>query len=76
MTILEPILYANGTLRLTRHGRGKGGNILMHVPTNSQCEISDKGVEQIDEVVQNMKRVHSDRSAAMFTYMQHHFPER
>lgn len=29
MTILEPILYANGALRLTRHGAGKGDTVLV-----------------------------------------------
>ncbi len=41
MTIFEPTLYANGALRLTRHGPRGGGNILMHVPSGRQVEIAD-----------------------------------
>lgn len=51
MTILEPTLYANGALRLTRHGTGKGGNVLVFVPTGEQCEVSDKHVDTIDWVL-------------------------
>jgi hypothetical protein len=50
VTILEPILYANGALRLTRHGAGKGGTVLVHVPTGRQVDIPDGeelAVEQI-----------------------------
>ena len=28
MTIIDTTLYANGALRLSRHGAGKGGNVL------------------------------------------------
>lgn len=39
MTILEPILYANGALRLTDHGPRGGGLVLVHVPTGEQVDI-------------------------------------
>jgi hypothetical protein len=51
MTILEPILYANGALRLTRHGAGKGGNIFMHVPSGQQVEVSDRVADNIDQAL-------------------------
>ena len=33
MTILEPLLYANGALRLTRHGAGRGDTVLVYDDT-------------------------------------------
>jgi hypothetical protein len=51
MTILEPTLYANGALRLTRHGAGKGGNVLVHIPTGRQCNVSDHIAVSIDRVL-------------------------
>jgi len=29
MTIIDTTLYCNGALRLSRHGKGRGGNILL-----------------------------------------------
>jgi hypothetical protein len=55
MTILEPILYANGALRLTRHGAGKGGNILVlevdGEGTTEQVELTDQGVLDFERLV-------------------------
>ncbi len=64
MTILEPTLYANGALRLTRHGAGRGGNILVlevdgHGATE-QVEISDDGADRIDDVIGNLARRHQE----------------
>jgi len=74
MTIIDTTNHLNGTLRLSRHGAGRGGNVLMHVGTNSQCEISDDGVDKLEEVIARDRRAHSDRSEAIFLYMRHHFP--
>ncbi len=54
MTILEPVLYANGELRLTRHGAGKGGNVLMHTLSNRQTGIvdADKADYRITHMIQ------------------------
>lgn len=52
MTTLDPILYANGALRLTRHGPKAGGNILVLTHPDGrtdQCEIADDKIAKIDE---------------------------
>lgn len=41
MTDLLPLLYANGALRLTRHGPGRGDTVLMHVPGGFQFDVPD-----------------------------------
>jgi hypothetical protein len=41
MTIIDTTLYANGALRLSRHGAGRGGNVLVHVPSGKQLQIED-----------------------------------
>lgn len=74
MTIIDTTNYLNGTLRLSRHGRGRGGNILMHIGTKSLCEISDAGVDKLEEVIARDRRVHSDRSFAIFNYMKNFHP--
>jgi hypothetical protein len=48
VTILEPILYANGALRLTDHGPRGGGFVLVHAPSGRQCSVSDTIAEIID----------------------------
>lgn len=35
------LLYANGALRLTRHGDRAGGTVLMHVPIGFQFDVPD-----------------------------------
>lgn len=53
MTILEPVLYANGALRLTRHGAGRGGNILVlerDDGTTDQVELPEDKLQ--DAVIQ------------------------
>jgi hypothetical protein len=80
MTIIDTALYANGALRLSRHGAGKGGNVLTHLATNSSVEISDEGAERIDEVVRNMIDSHPPRNqwstADVFRHMQSWYPQR
>lgn len=39
MTIIDTTLYANGALRLSRHGAGRGGTVLMHVPSGKQIDV-------------------------------------
>ena len=41
MTIIDTTLYANGALRLSRHGAGKGGDILVHTATGKQLELPE-----------------------------------
>lgn len=41
MTTLDPLLYCDGKLRLTRHGDRAGGTVLMHVPSNLQFDVPD-----------------------------------
>ena len=54
MTTLDPILYANGALRLTRHGDRAGGTVLVYtdsvtgtsrqfaVPDNETVDLQDE----------------------------------
>lgn len=53
MTILEPILFFNGALRLTRHGAGQGGNVLVFDKGDSteQFEIADDAVTAVAQSV-------------------------
>lgn len=39
MTLLDPILYADGALRLTDHGPRGGGLVLVHVPSGRQIDL-------------------------------------
>lgn len=41
MTILDPILYADGALRLTDHGPRGGGVVLVHVASGRQVTIPE-----------------------------------
>lgn len=51
MTTLDPILYANGALRLTRHGKGRGETVLMHVPSGRQFSVPDSETRDLaDEI--------------------------
>lgn len=39
MTTLDPILYADAALRLTDHGAGSGGLVLVHIPSRGQLSL-------------------------------------
>lgn len=41
MTIIDTTIYANGALRLSRHGAGKGGDVLVleHDGRTSQFDV-------------------------------------
>lgn len=41
MTLIDTTLYADGALRLSRHGAGKGGDVLAHTATGKQLELPD-----------------------------------
>ncbi len=41
MPTFDTYLYANGALRLTRHGDRAGGTVLMHVPSGQQFTVPD-----------------------------------
>jgi hypothetical protein len=58
MTIIDTTLYANGALRLSRHGAGKGDTVLTHVASGRQSRIVD---EDTDTVVQYLV-FHADSS--------------
>jgi hypothetical protein len=51
MTILDPILYANGALRLTRHGKGRGDTVLVHAPSGLQVAIPEPEVRDVERVL-------------------------
>jgi hypothetical protein len=42
MTIIDTTLYCNGELRLARHGAGRGGNVLVHVPSGDAIALCDE----------------------------------
>lgn len=51
MTIIDTTLYANGALRLSRHGAGRGGTVLTHVPTGRQFTVPDNETADLaDEI--------------------------
>lgn len=52
MTILTPILYADGALRLTRHGRGRGDTVLMRTWDNRQITIDDDDTEIAQRLIE------------------------
>jgi hypothetical protein len=55
MTIIDTTLYANGALRLSRHGAGRGGDVLVDTVSGKQIELPptididllDLGIEQM-----------------------------
>lgn len=51
MTIIDTTLYANGALRLSRHGAGRGGNVLTLVATGESLELTDTDAEHFDDLV-------------------------
>ena len=57
MTILEPILYANGALRLTRHGAGKGDTVLLfthHDGVVEQFTVPDAETRDLADDVETL----------------------
>lgn len=52
MTTIDTTLYANGALRLTRHGAGRGGNVLLLVNNGNgrteQCELTDAKADELE----------------------------
>lgn len=47
MTIIDTTLYANGALRLSRHGAGRGGTVLHLIETGEQLDIPDEIDKQV-----------------------------
>lgn len=61
MTIIDTTLYADGALRLSRHGAGRGGNVLMHVKSHRQIELSDEALPKAVYQITHMEgRVSGD----------------
>jgi hypothetical protein len=54
MTIIDTTLYANGALRLSRHGAGRGGNVLMHIASGAQCVIDDLWLNNVTRRLEGM----------------------
>lgn len=74
MTILEPILYANGALRLTRHGAGKGGNVLVLEGEHTrQLDIPDQYLPTLDNFI--LRNVGRMTTAEMFDFVEHRLAE-
>lgn len=49
----DSYLYANGALRLTRHGKGRGGNVLVFEHDDGkidQCELADDKADILDRI--------------------------
>ena len=63
MTIIDTTLYANGALRLSRHGAGKGGNVLTLVSTGEQTTLSDAIVQLVDETLTRWDSQRADYDA-------------
>lgn len=51
MTHIDISNYANGRLRLSRHGANRGGNVFMNLVTGEQCDVDDKTAEIIDNIL-------------------------
>lgn len=43
--LIDTYTYADGALRLTRHGDKAGGTVLMHVPSGTQLDVEDHYTE-------------------------------
>jgi hypothetical protein len=57
MTIIDPILYANGALRLTRHGAGKGDTVLvleLGGSVRDQLEVADDLTEPLQSNLEGL----------------------
>lgn len=54
MTILDPILYADGALRLTDHGPRGGGLVLVHEPSGRQVDLVNTDADLADYRITNM----------------------
>lgn len=54
MTILDPILYADGALRLTDHGPRGGGLVLVHVPSGRQIDLKHTDADLANYRITNM----------------------
>jgi hypothetical protein len=65
MTIIDTTLYANGALRLSRHGAGRGGNVLMldHNGTTDQCNLSDAIADLVEQTLTKWDGEHADYDA-------------
>lgn len=63
MTIIDTTLYANGALRLSRHGAGKGGNVLTLVATGETTTLSDAIVSLVDETLTKWDNQRADYDA-------------
>lgn len=58
MTILTPILYADGALRLTDHGLRGGGLVLVHVPSGQQVSIPEGEQLAVEQIIVETDRDH------------------
>lgn len=67
MTIVDTTLYANGALRLSRHGAGRGGNILVHTASGQSVDLKDKDASVVDERIKGMLGKGSSETA-VFNY--------
>jgi hypothetical protein len=56
MTIIDTTLYADGALRLSRHGAGRGGNVLMHVASGQQCNVTDRQLEIVERRLADLEK--------------------
>jgi len=54
MTIIDTTNYLNGKLRLSRHGAGTGGNVLLHVESGDTLELSDADVVKAQHQIRHM----------------------
>lgn len=54
MTLLDPILYADGALRLTDHGPRGGGLVLVHVPSGRQVDLEHTDAELANYLITSM----------------------
>ena len=72
MTILEPTLYANGALRLTRHGAGKGDTVLLYTPTGEQFTVPDGETRDLEQEIDKVLAV-VDESAGVFDVLKDWF---
>lgn len=54
MTIIDTTLYADGALRLSRHGKGRGDTVLTHTPTGKQFTVDDAETKDLADEIEKL----------------------
>lgn len=70
MTTIDTTLYCDGELRLAKHGAGKGGTVLTHVPSGEQINLPTYDDDAADRAITFMAR-RGNTPQTIFTSIRH-----